>query len=199
MDIVDIDDKSLTFDSFLSWKIEALREFLGKRGLAKDKPKRELAALAYSAYSMRLPELPSSKKQQEIRNIEYKSLLSVDKTTIPDPFSLHERWINERDGMKSWPPIFLTDIVEYAGMSNSNVSMSKFLQEYKLGKGQSFVEAKHVGEIFYHHISPTSSVCLLRSECIPSQNLRDYPHRLWMCVEKNSGVIKSSYCTCTAG
>ena len=194
---MDVCDKVLTFDDFLSWKIEALREFLGKRGLAKDKPKRELSALAYSAYTMNLPVLPSAKEHEQIRRKDYQSLLLVDGTRIPDPFSLHERWLSEQDGMKSWPPIYLTDIVQYAGVSDMYVC--KFLQEYKLGKGQSFVDAKHSGEIFYHPIASNSHLCVLRSECIPSQHLRDDPHKIWIVVEKDTGVIKSSYCTCTAG
>ena len=56
----------LTFDDFLSWEIEALREFLGKRDLTKDKPKRELSALTYSAYTMNLPVLPSAKEREQI-------------------------------------------------------------------------------------------------------------------------------------
>ena len=88
---MDVCDKVLTFDDFLSWKIEALRAFLGNRGLAKDKPKRELSALAYSAYTMNLPVLPSPKEHEQIRRKDYQSLLLVDGTRIPDPFSLHER------------------------------------------------------------------------------------------------------------
>ena len=47
---MDVCDTVLTFDDFLSWKILALREFLGKRGLAKDKPKRELFSVAITIW-----------------------------------------------------------------------------------------------------------------------------------------------------
>ena len=33
---MDTVDQEMTFDTFLSWKIDALRDYLGKRGLAKD-------------------------------------------------------------------------------------------------------------------------------------------------------------------
>ena len=69
--------------------IEALREFLGKRGLAKDKPKRELAALSYSAYTMNLPVLTSAKEHEEIRKKDYQNLLFVEGTRIPDHFTLY--------------------------------------------------------------------------------------------------------------
>lgn len=196
---MDTSDQTLTFDAFLTWKTEALREYLGKRGLAKDKAKQELAALCYSAHVMKIPEIPSAAENVKVRQFDYQNLLNVNGTTIPDPFTLHKNWADERDGMKSWPPVYLSDIIEYAGVCDTNFNITKFLQQYKLGKGQSFVDAGHTGEIFHHQISKESTVCLVRSDCIPSQHIKDDPHKIWICVEKETGTIRSSYCTCTAG
>lgn len=148
---------------------------------------------------MKIPEIPSAAENLKVRQSDYTSLLNFYGTTIPDPFTLHKNWTDERYGMKSWPPVYLSDIIEYAGVCDSNFSVTKFLQQYKLGKGQSFVDAGHTGEIFYHNISKHSTLCLVRSECIPSQHIKDDPHKIWICVEKETGAIKSSYCTCTAG
>ena len=68
---MDICDKVLTFDDFLSWKSEALREFLEFQ--AKDKPKRHTP----------LPVLSSAKEHEQIRKKDYKSLLFVDGNTRP--------------------------------------------------------------------------------------------------------------------
>ena len=138
---------------------------------------------------MKLPVLSSAKDHEHIRKKHYQRLLFVDGTRIPDPFSLHERWLSEQDCMKSWLPIYMTNIVQYAGVSDSNVNMCKFLQEYKLGKGQSFVDAKHVGEIFYDPIASNSRLCVLGSECIPSQQLRDDPLFLIRIVVSSSPPI----------
>nr|XP_034321831.1 uncharacterized protein LOC105345712 isoform X2 [Crassostrea gigas] len=49
--------------------------------------------------------------------------------------------------------------------------------------------------------SPRNQPCAWfdRSDCIPSQHIKDDPHKIWICVEKETGTIRSSYCTCTAG
>ena len=81
------------------------------------------------------------------------------------------------------------NIVQYAGVSDRNVNMCKFLQEYKMGKGQSFVDAKHVGEIFYHPIDSNSRLRVLGSEYIPSQHLRYDPLLLITTVVSSSPPI----------
>lgn len=90
------------FTAFLIWKTEALREYLGKCGLAKDKAKQELAALCHSAHVMKIPEILSAVENLKVRQFDYQSLLNVNKrTTTPDPFTLHKNWADERNGMKS--------------------------------------------------------------------------------------------------
>ena len=61
-------------------------------------------------------------------------LLFVDGIRFPDPFSFHERWLSEQDGMKSWLPIYMTNIVQYAGVSDSNVNMCNFYKNTNWGK-----------------------------------------------------------------
>lgn len=148
---MDTFDNEMTLDTFLSWKIEALRSYLGKRGLAKDKPKQELAALAFSAHLLNLPIVPTASESLKQNLIEYRNLLLVEDSTIPDPFTLNDRWIDEMSWIGQWPPIFLSDIIEYAGVPDSNISIHRFLQQYKLGKGQSFIDSEHSKEIFLHN------------------------------------------------
>lgn len=168
--------------------------------LQKAKPSIKLAALCYSAYVMKTPEIPSEVENLKVWQFDYQSLLNVYKgTTTPDPFTFHKNWADERNGMKSWPLVYLSDIIEYAGVCDSNFNVAKFLQQYKLGKGQSLVNAGHTGDIFHHQISKESTVCLVRSDCIPSPHINDDPHKIWICVEKETGAIRSSYGTCTAG
>ena len=196
---MDTVDQELTLESFSSWKTEALKEYLGKRGLVKDKPRQELAALAFSAHLMKLPIIPTAVESLKQNVIDYDNLLQIDGTKLHDPFTIYDGWVDEKAGLQQWPPIFLSDIIEHAGVANNNIDIAKYLQQYKLGKGQSYIDSGHVQEIFYHQISHASPYCLLRSECSPSQHLKDDPHKLWVCAEKDTGSIKSSYCTCTSG
>ncbi|CAC5361849.1 unnamed protein product [Mytilus coruscus] len=41
--------------------------------------------------------------------------------------------------------------------------------------------------------------CFLKANCVPSQKIKEEEHDVWVCVEKATGEIGSSYCTCTAG
>jgi len=42
--------------------------------------------------------------------MEYKSKLILPGHCLPDPFTLTSGWINAKDGKKSWPSIYATDI-----------------------------------------------------------------------------------------
>jgi hypothetical protein len=80
--MMDTAEQELTLETFLTWKSDALKEYLSKRGLVKDKPKQKLAALAFAVHTMNLPLF-----QQ-------------------DPFALFEGWLDEKAGLQQWPPIF---------------------------------------------------------------------------------------------
>ena len=55
-------------------------------------------------------------------------------------------------------------------------------------------------ELFFNPISPTSQACFLKALCTPSNKIiKDPPHKVWVCVNKSSGVVESAYCTCSAG
>ncbi|KAJ8319444.1 hypothetical protein KUTeg_004535 [Tegillarca granosa] len=41
--------------------------------------------------------------------------------------------------------------------------------------------------------------CFLRAKCTPSQRVNEEDHTVWTCVDKDTGVIRSAYCSCTAG
>lgn len=52
---MDPGDYTFSLETFNSWKLEALKDFLSKRGLSTDGTKAELAALCFAANSMKLP------------------------------------------------------------------------------------------------------------------------------------------------
>lgn len=52
---MDPGDYTFSLETFNSWKLEALTDFLSKRGLSTDGTKAELAALCFAANSMKLP------------------------------------------------------------------------------------------------------------------------------------------------
>lgn len=61
-------------------------------------------------------------------------LLSIEGTVIPDPLKLSTGWHGEADGVKLWPPVYISDVSNYFLASNDTISSSKYLNEYKIGK-----------------------------------------------------------------
>lgn len=91
-----------SLDEFLTWKVDALRDFLTKQGLSKDGTKNELAALCFSVH--KLKSASDILKQNEL---DYHKLSSIGTTTIPDPLELHNNWLDEKNGISMWPPIYI--------------------------------------------------------------------------------------------
>jgi len=196
---MDAGHQDLTLEDFLHWKVDALREFLGKRGLGRDGTKQELAALCFSANIMKLTTLPSAKDVYHYNKKSYEDLLYIDKTKLPDPLQLCDGWFDEKIGMGKWPPIFITDITNFLITCESPSEVKKRLNEYKIGKAYEYYHCNWLKEVFYHEIAGDCDFCFLRAWCTPSQRLNDEDHSVWVCASKDSGEIKSAYCSCTAG
>ena len=124
---------------------------------------------------------------------EYRQKLTINQETIPDPFSLSNGWNGEKNGMSSWPSIYITDDI-----------MKRLLNEYKEGKAYRYFDCGWVQEIYIHKISEKSDNCVLKAKVTPSQSINNKYYQTWAIVEKDlllrpGGKILSSYCTCTAG
>jgi len=70
-----------------------------------------------------------------------------------------------------------------------------------LGKAFSYFASQYcwIGEVLYHAIHAESATCLLKTDCAPSQNVKNVRHQLWMALDKTSAAIRSAYCSCFAG
>ena len=193
----DSDDLS----TFHRWSVDALKDYLRKRGLRTTGPKVELAALAFSAHVLQLPEKLTQTEKQVMLYRQYADLLSFDGSTYPDPLTaLKDGWISEKDGMKMWPPTMYYDICEFILNDTKELDLARrVFRDYKEKKGFSFVSSGFLFEIFYHEITKESKVCYLKACCRPSQNINHPPHTSWVMINKESGSINRAYCTCVAG
>ncbi|XP_078655658.1 uncharacterized protein LOC144902231 [Branchiostoma floridae x Branchiostoma belcheri] len=213
---MEVDDDGPSLEEIGHWKVPALKDFLRVRGLKTTGRKAELQALVYSAVQHRTPVKPDEIAEDRARSVQYAELLKVDGKKLPDPLSdLTEGWLKEKDAVKQWPPVGLTDIAKWllceapcvseprrsgSGADRKATTLhDRLLSDYKEGKAFSYFESKWINEVHYHPISADSDACFLKATCTPSQSIRNIPHAGWVAVEKKSGRILSAYCSCFAG
>ena len=147
--------------------------------------------------------------QEEIakRNLaEYKSKLIVEGVTLPDPLGIKKSlWIGEKDGIQTWPSVYIMDISQYfENVIDSSDLIHRLHCEYKEGKAYRYFTDEFVKEVLIHPISESSKYCIKKTKCTPSQRVSAKPYDVWVVVEKDTpihpgGQILSAYCSCTAG
>ena len=90
------------------------------------------------------------------------------------------------------------DIFNFLAFHPSELK-SQDLSDYKTSKGYSYYATGWLKPLLYHPISEASKHCLLTTTCRPSQRISDVPHKLWVCLNKETGKILSTHCSCMAG
>ncbi|KAJ8308626.1 hypothetical protein KUTeg_013500, partial [Tegillarca granosa] len=189
----------ISLDELSTWKLDSLRSFLCRRGLSTDGSKAELTALCYAAAKMKISVKPSGEDYLKQIEKDYMDLLTLESLILPDPLKLCDGWVDETDGISVWPPVFLSDIANFLMANSDKSTTTKYLNEYKVGKAYEYFSSRWIKEVFYHKISKESMHCFLRAKCTPSQRVNEEDHTVWTCVDKDTGVIRSAYCSCTAG
>ena len=198
-----------TIDDFERWDVPHLKNYLAKRGISQKGKKAELVALAYSCHVMKktLSDRYTTDIQQAYN--DYDDILTLPSgNKIPDPFKIKSGWISEEDdGMKKWPQICITDIVDH--FREQHVDTDKLLSEYKSRKAYDYFKTDWLKEIFYNSLEEFATTnnelnqfCYLKAKCTPSQRINDPYHDVWVMAEKGpekSGRVIRAYCNCTAG
>ncbi|CAC5360694.1 unnamed protein product [Mytilus coruscus] len=115
---MDTTDQNTSLDDFLTWKVSALRDYLTKRGMTKDGTKSELAALCYSASFLKIAVIPFSFEIIKTNKLDYQNLLKINGQALPDPLQIHDNWLDEKNGMKKFPPVYISDIVNLGRTCN---------------------------------------------------------------------------------
>ena len=193
-----------TYSGVCLWKRDRLQEYLRDRGLPTSGKLDELRALVFGAQYFDVAPKKTANEAKVDRAERYRKLLTINdagvSVSLPDPLSdLKTDWVGEAKGISEWPPCIYSDISEYLINSGEKDLRTRLMTDYKEGKAYSYFDSKWLQEVFIHPITPESKYCFLKSECIPSMNIHNLPHILWVCLIKKTGQVVSAYCTCFAG
>lgn len=179
-------------------KVEELKNFLRLRGLKVTGKKEELVARVFVAVENDVPLLKTAEEvEQEIAK-EYETKLFVQGKRIPDPLRHSGLWLNEEEGVKYWPNTLYPDIFNFLAFHPSELA-SKDLSDYKTSKAYSYFAQGWLSPLMINNLDKESKFCLLKGTCRPSQKINDTPHKLWLCLCKETGKILTTHCTCMAG
>ena len=180
-------------------KVDELKDFLRLRGLKSSGKKEELAVRVSFATENDLPVLKTAEEVQADITKEYGRKLCMNGgNMIPDPLKLDHGWLNEQEGITYWPVTLYMDICNFLAFHPTERA-SNDLYEYKQSKAYSYFSQGWLGQLQFTNINGSSKLCLLRGSCRPSQRINDMPHRLWICLEKQTGKVLCTHCTCMAG
>lgn len=192
-----------TLEELETWKVEALKLFCRKRGLKVSGRRNELEARVFAASEMGILIAPTAEELVKKTELEKAKLLMVSAgIKLPDPNSLETGWLDETNGIESWPPIYLSDITIYIMKDHpgKDVDLHKrVLNEYKEGKAFRLFDSGFLKEVYYHEISGDSDYCFLRSKCTHTMSISSIPLIAWVAALKSTGEIFNAYCTCVAG
>ena len=129
--------EQLSFDEINTWRMDALKHFLKKRGLKVSGRKEELVARVFAAAEQNMPVCLDAASRVAQTQRERESLLKTPEGVLPDPSELHNGWIGELNGLTKWLPILLSDLTLYIMKDHpwNDISLQKrLLNEYKEGK-----------------------------------------------------------------
>ena len=142
-----------------------------------------------------MPILRTAEEVQADIATEFQAKLMVDDTSLPDPSALVEGWLNETCGVKFWLVTLYPEIFYFFAFHPNELANSD-LSEYKTSKRYSYYCQGWLSPLRFHKINERSECCFLKGTRRPSQRIHNAPHKLRICLVKDSGKIVSTHCSC---
>ena len=147
------DSTVMTIETFKFYTVQQLKDYVSDRGMTKSGTKEELVARAFVAYELDLPVKQTELQLKETLKKDYARLLYVSEgRVLPDPLTISkDEWIGEKNGLKKWPSIFISDISDFYKLKNSDdcINLTKrMLNEYKEGKAYRYFTDGWLKEVF---------------------------------------------------
>ena len=158
-------------------KVEELKNYLEIRGLKVTGTKNELVVLSICCQW----KWNSTCKNSGRNGVWFKNKLKIDDIPILDPSKIPHGWMEEDEGMTSWPVLSYPDIFNFLMIHPGELG-SKDLCDYKTSKAYSYYQSRWLQPLQYHNLSINKN-CIIR-ECRKCQSVKDPFHKLWAILEK---------------
>lgn len=131
-----------------------------------------------------------AKSLSQKQRCHYFSKLKLENSNIglPDPYKI----VGWEKNMKNWPDLNCSHIHQYLLCNQGAETRDKDTACASL-KGYNAFKFGNVKEIEYCLFSP---VCFFKAVVVLPHQGKTEAHLAWVCLEKTSGTIKTSHCTC---
>ena len=187
------DEKNIDLkESYKSWKVTQLKEFLQARGvpLGENPTKKKLLRNVYYTAKLNLPiQKTPQEEDEEIKERICQKLKLKSGVQLPHPDEIGN-WVVEKEAVvKLFPSTTYSDVENYAHITNS----MKALKE-----GQSLYSSNHVTSVAYNSLSDAVKVRYIRGTVVPQTRVNDDPYDTWVCLNSD-GSIFTAECGCLAG
>ena len=157
-------------------KVEELKNYLEIRGLKVTGTKNELVVLSICCQW----KWNSTCKNSGRNGVWFENKLKIDDIPILDPSKIPHGWMEEDEGMTSWPVLSYPDIFNFLMIHPGELG-SKDLCDYKTSKAYSYYQSRWLQPLQYH--LSINKNCIIR-ECRKCQSVKDPFHKLWAILEK---------------
>ena len=144
-------------------------------------------ARAFVAVENKVQTIKTAEEVQAEIKSEYNHMLSLEDQSFPDPMTLLDGWLNEEAGVPLWPQIPMLYIIKILMLDND----AEDLSDYKYSKAYSYCQQSLLGEIFYNPLSQSTDLCIIKSDCRPSERINETRHKLWILLSKSKSKFFS--------
>ncbi|XP_056005447.1 uncharacterized protein LOC125652255 [Ostrea edulis] len=172
-----------------------LQNFLKERGISAQKlNKGHLVRLCEAVLHLDLPKNPEYINISSTNDV----IRKLDALGCKDPLTMD----GFSNTLSDIPNITLYDVFNYLITSRSDYDRKK-LKAYKSCEDYRLYFDGHVDDLEYHGLSKEEPLCLFRAKVKPTQRDKTYLnesyYKLWICIGKQHGNVRSAYCTCIGG
>ena len=169
--------------------VPKLKQVLRERGIPSTGYKKAaLLQLAKEGIQLYDP-LDSDDREKSV-----KERTTIKGVTLPSPDSCV---ISITDNLKDLPPTSLTDLLIYLRVRCK--WGDDRLRNYKQDDGYKMHLDCHITKVELGHMKANNSHIYVKGRCIPEQSQSAEPYRVWLLLQRESGILESAGCNCVAG